>query len=31
MRLIQNLTFTWETNFYDKNTCEGKVITKKMI
>jgi hypothetical protein len=26
MRLIRNLT-----NFYDKNTCLGKVITKRMI
>ena len=31
MRLIQNLTISWETNFYGKNTCQGKVITKKMI
>ena len=29
MRVIQNLTISWETNFYDKNTCQGKVITKK--
>jgi hypothetical protein len=21
MRLIQNLTISWETNFYDENTC----------
>ena len=31
MRLIQNLTISWETNFYDENTCLGKVITKKII
>jgi hypothetical protein len=31
MRLIQNLTISWEMNFYVKNTCEGKVITKKMF
>ena len=29
MRLIQNLTISWEINFYVKNTCYGKVITKK--
>jgi hypothetical protein len=29
MRLIQNLTISWETNFYDENTCKSKVITKK--
>jgi hypothetical protein len=28
MRLILNLTISWETNFYDENTCKGKVITK---
>ena len=31
MRLIQNLTISWEMNFYVKNTCQGKVITKKNI
>jgi hypothetical protein len=31
MRLIQNLTISWEINFYVKNTCKGKVITKKIF
>jgi hypothetical protein len=31
MRLIQNLTISWETDFYDKNTCPGNVLTKKRI
>jgi hypothetical protein len=31
MRIIQNLTISWETNFYDKNTFWDKVITKKLI
>jgi hypothetical protein len=29
MRVIQNLIISWETYFYDENTCKGKVITKK--
>ena len=28
---IQNLKISWEINFYVKNTCKGKVITKKNI
>jgi hypothetical protein len=31
MRLIRNLTISWETNFFDKNTCLDKVFTKRMI
>jgi hypothetical protein len=31
MRLIQNLKIRWEMNFYVKNACEGKVITKKIF
>jgi hypothetical protein len=29
MRLIQNLTTSWELAFYDENNFLGKVITKK--
>ncbi len=31
MRIIQNLTISEEKNLYDKNTCQGKLITKKMF
>jgi hypothetical protein len=31
MRLIQNLKISWETNFYGKNTCKGKVISRSKV
>ena len=31
MRGVQNLSISWEINFYVKSTCKGKVITKKNV